>query len=168
MIGFTRIVYHWESRAGTTTNAWYMNGREPSVNRGWNLRNICFFQFGNWCKIIRFLAPRICFTYAPDCSGMSVLVAFHCKLERPIRGCDLEVIEKMVHSNHASTGFKWGSSQIQHWSDVVFGSHLWLWYQKTVGAMRAKEDQCGKNLATMNVRGKRAELYETEVNQRSL
>ena len=39
-------------------------------------------------------------------SGMSVLdvlVAFHCKLERPIRGCDLKVIEKMLLSNDAAT-----------------------------------------------------------------
>ena len=34
--------------------------------------------------------------------GMSVLVAFDCKFEKPIRGCDLKVIEKMVLSNHAS------------------------------------------------------------------
>jgi hypothetical protein len=44
---------------------------------------------------------------------MSVLVAFHCKLERPIRGCDLKVIEKMLLSNDAAQ-FQMGSSQIQH------------------------------------------------------
>jgi hypothetical protein len=34
---------------------------------------------------------------------MSILVAFHCKLERPIGGCDLKVIEKIALSNDAST-----------------------------------------------------------------
>ena len=34
---------------------------------------------------------------------MSVLVVFHCKLERPIKGCDLKVIEKMLLSNDAAT-----------------------------------------------------------------
>ena len=35
---------------------------------------------------------------------MSVLMVFHCKLEKPIRRCDLKVIEKsVVLPDHAST-----------------------------------------------------------------
>ena len=40
-------------------------------------------------------------------------MAIHCKLEKPIRGCDLKVIEKKVLSNHASTVSD-GVQAIQH------------------------------------------------------
>ena len=46
--------------------------------------------------------------------GMSVLVAFDCKFEKPIRGCDLKVIEKNGAFQSCISSFKWGSSQIQH------------------------------------------------------
>jgi hypothetical protein len=86
------------------------------------------------------------------------------KLERPIRGCDLKVIEKNGASNHASTvsnGFhiKISIEPIQS-SVVICGSNtikLWAEWRTNVE----------KSLARMNVRGKRAELYQTEVNQRS-
>ena len=41
------------------------------------------------------------------------------------------------------SSFKWGSSQLQHWADIVFGRHLWLWYQKTGGAMRTNVEKIG-------------------------
>jgi hypothetical protein len=98
---------------------------------------------------------------------MSVLVAFHCKLERPIRGCDLKVIEKMLLSNDAATvsnGFK-SNSALNRYS--FRSSFVALIPKKIGGAWGRNDDQCGKNLATMNVRRKMAELYRTEVNQRS-
>ena len=98
---------------------------------------------------------------------MSVLVAFHCKLERPIRGCDLKVIEKMLLSNDAATvsnGFK-SNSALNRYS--FRSSFVALIPEEIGGAWGRNDDQCGKNLATMNVRRKMAELYRTEVNQRS-
>ena len=61
--------------------------REPSMNRAWNLRNHCKIYIQNHTTSCA--TNLLCI-----CSGMSVLVAFHCKLERPNRGCDLDVIEK--------------------------------------------------------------------------
>ena len=40
-IGYPTLFYHWESRAGTTTNVWFLNYQGPriaSVNRAWTER----------------------------------------------------------------------------------------------------------------------------------
>ena len=58
---------------------------------------------GKKCKVIsKFLGGKARNLLCKS-SGMSFLVAFYCKLEKPIRGSDLKVIEKnVVLSNRAS------------------------------------------------------------------
>ena len=129
-----------------------------TVNRAWTERETLgtIFLFGSLGKIIPFLDGNR--------HEFALRKLRNVKLERPIRGCDLKVIEKNCASNHASTvsnGFqiKFSIEPIQS-SVVICGSNtikLWAEWRTNVE----------KSLATMNVRGKRAELYQTEVNQRS-
>ena len=145
-----------------------MTGNRPSmtVNRAWNPRNH-FFQLGNKCKIISNFLRATATNWLCKSSGMSVLAVFIVNWKSPL-GVVIIVILRWLKKNGAFQtcvhSFKWDSSQIQHWADIVFGRHSWLSYQKTGGAMRTT---CGKKLGDNEREGKRAKLYQTEVNQRS-
>ena len=129
-----KTYYYWQKTYYYWQKTYYY--REPSVNRAWNLRK--HFKFGNLRKKSEHFFRETATNLLCKSPGMSVLLAFHCKLERPVRGCDLKVIEKNVAFQWCSNSFKWGSSQIQHWTDIVFGCHLWLWYHKNWGCMGAQ------------------------------
>ena len=136
-----------------------------TVNRAWNPRNH-IFSWGKDAKsydVIRNFLRGKARNLLCKSSGMSVLMAFHCKLETPIRAVIWRWLKKLVLSNHASA--------VSNGAQVKFSTELIEFSVVICGSDTIKlgwnEDQCGKNLATMNVRGKRAELYQTGVNQRS-
>jgi hypothetical protein len=117
-----------------------------AVNRAWNFRKY----------YLRLEATTNLFCKS---SGMSVLVVFHCKLERSIRNCDLKVIEIIVLHNDISII----SNGIQikiNIEPIKFSNIIW----KKRGY---NDDQHGKKLMTMNINGKKIEIYRSEINQRT-